>query len=112
ACRRRCIVDLSNEGRTRKGGRGLSTTTKRELIDMVARATSQSRAVVRTTVQCFLDQIIDEMSKGNRLEFRDFGVFEVRERGSRVVRNPRTQKLVEVDPDRTIRFKAGRAMKQ
>lgn len=90
----------------------MTTTTKRELIDRVARSTSQPRAAVRETIQHFLDEIIKEVGKGHRLEFRGFGVFEVRQRLQRVVRNPRTQEIVIVSPDRVVKFKAGRAMKQ
>ena len=90
----------------------MPTTTKKDLIESIAIATSQSQAAVRMTIQCFMDQLIQELSRGNRVEFRHFGVFEVRERAARIVRNPRTQEPVLVAPDRTVRFKAGRAMKQ
>ena len=60
-----------------------STTTKKELIERIAAETNQSRADVKKTVQAFLDQVIGELGRGNRLEFRDFGVFEIRERAAR-----------------------------
>ena len=58
----------------------MATTTKKDLIDRIAEETNQKRTVVKATVQSFLDNVIVELSKGNRLEFRDFGVFEIRDR--------------------------------
>jgi len=54
----------------------MSTTTKKELIDRITQSTQAKRALVKATVQDFLGEIISELAKGNRLEFRDFGVFE------------------------------------
>ena len=52
--------------------------------------------MVKEILQAFLDEIIGELSLGNRLEFREFGVFEVRERRARRAQNPRTLEKVEV----------------
>jgi integration host factor subunit beta len=60
----------------------------------------------------FLDEIIAELIKNNRLEFRDFGVFEVRTREARVAQNPKTLERVEVPSKRTVKFKMGRLMKE
>lgn len=90
----------------------MATKTKKELIDHIAEATGQKRVVVKRVVQSFLDSIIVELGKGNRLEFRDFGVFEVKERRARMAQNPKTLEPVEVPPKRTVKFKVGRLMKQ
>ncbi len=90
----------------------MATITKKELIDSIAEATGQKRVVVKNVVQSFLDSIIVELGKGNRLEFRDFGVFEVKQRRARRAQNPKTLEAVEVPPKRTIKFKVGRLMKQ
>ena len=89
----------------------MSTTTKKDLIDRIAQETNQKRTVVKKTVQCFLDNVIDELSRGNRLEFRDFGVFEIRHRAPRVAQNPKTLERVPVPAKRTVKFKVGRLMK-
>ena len=89
-----------------------TTTTKKELIERIAAETNQSRADVKKTVQAFLDQVIGELGRGNRLEFRDFGVFEIRERAARVAQNPKTLEPVDVPPRRTVKFKSGRLMKE
>ena len=90
----------------------MATVTKKELIDQIAEATGQKRVVVKKIVQSFLDNIIIELGKGNRLEFRDFGVFEVKQRRARMAQNPKTLEPVEVPPKRTVKFKVGRLMKQ
>lgn len=90
----------------------MGTITKKELIDQIADATGQKRVVVKKVVQSFLDSIIVELGKGNRLEFRDFGVFEVKQRRARMAQNPKTLQPVEVPPKRTVKFKIGRLMKQ
>lgn len=90
----------------------MATVTKKELIDQIADATGQKRVVVKKTVQSFLDSIIVELGKGNRLEFRDFGVFEVKQRRARMAQNPKTMAPVPVPPKRTVKFKVGRLMKQ
>ena len=59
------------------------TITKKELIDRVAENTRTKRLIVKPVVQSFLDEIIRELAKNNRLEFRDFGVFEPRVRAAR-----------------------------
>ena len=63
-------------------------------------------------VQQFLDEIASELAKNNRLEFRDFGVFEVKERAARTAQNPKTLEKVQVPAKRTVKFKMGRIMKK
>lgn len=90
----------------------MATITKKELIDQISTSTDQKRVVVKHIIQNFLDQIIVELGKGNRLEFRDFGVFEVKHRRARMAQNPKTLDPVQVPPKRTVKFKVGRLMKQ
>lgn len=89
----------------------MATTTKREITERVAKTTNQHRDVVRSVIQSFLDEVIEELSRGNRLEFRDFGVFEVRG-GPPARQNPKTLVQVPVPARRAVRFKAGRLMKE
>ena len=89
----------------------MATITKKELIEHIADATKQKRVVVKDIVQTFLDNIIIELGKGNRLEFREFGVFEVKQRRARMAQNPKTLEPVKVPPKRTVKFKIGRSMK-
>jgi integration host factor subunit beta len=90
----------------------MSTTTKKELVDRITQSTQAKHVLVKTTVQNFLDEIVAELAKGNRLEFRDFGVFETVERAPRMSHNPKTMEPVHVPAKRTVKFKMGRLMKQ
>src|SRR5690242_10784464 len=90
----------------------MATITKKELIDRIAEGGHHRRVQVKKVVQQFLDEIIGELGKGNRLEFRDFGVFETKIRKARKAQNPKTLEPVEVPEKRTVKFKVGRLMKQ
>ena len=90
----------------------MATITKKELIDRIADGTQAKRVQVKKIVQQFLDEIVAELGKGNRLEFRDFGVFESKLRKARKAQNPKTLEPVEVPEKRTVKFKVGRLMKQ
>ena len=89
----------------------MTTVTKKELIDRIAKDTQAKRVTVKRIIQTFLDTMTAELMKGNRLEFRDFGVFETRIRASRVAQNPKTLQRVDVPAKRTVKFKMGRLMK-
>lgn len=90
----------------------MATITKKDLIDRIADRTGQRRQAVKLTVQEFLDLVVAELGSGNRLEFRDFGVFEVRERAPRLAQNPKTLERVPVPATRTVKFKIGRKMRE
>ena len=90
----------------------MSTVTKKELIDRIAENTQAKRVVVKRIVQSFLDEVVAELARDNRLEFRDFGVFETRTRAARVAQNPKTLEPIEVPAKRRVKFKMGRLMKQ
>src|SRR6476646_4162477 len=90
----------------------MSTRTKKELIDRIAERTGAKRVQVKRVVQQFLDEVVAELGKGNRLEFRDFGVFETKVRKARKAQNPKTLEPVAVPEKRTVKFKVGRLMKQ
>ena len=90
----------------------MATITKKELIDRIAERTQAKRVTVKCIIQAFLDEITRELCDNNRLEFRDFGVFETRTRASRVAQNPKTLERVEVPSKRTVKFKMGRLMRE
>jgi integration host factor subunit beta len=90
----------------------MATMTKKDLIDRIATTAHVRRGDVKTIVQAFLDQIVQELACGNRLEFRDFGVFEVKRRAPRTAQNPKTLERVQVPAKKTVKFKVGRLMRQ
>lgn len=90
----------------------MTTTSKKDLINRIAERTAASQILVNTVVQQFFDEIICELTNGNRLEFRDFGVFDTRTTPARTAQNPKTLEKVKVPAKRRVVFKPGRLMRQ
>ena len=90
----------------------MATITKKELVERIAERTRNKPIIVKIVVQQFLDEVTTELAKGNRLEFRDFGVFEVREQTARIAQNPKTLEPIEVPAKRRVKFKMGRLIRQ
>ena len=89
----------------------MNTVTKKDLIDRICKGTGHRRAAVKDSVQSFLEFIVAELGAGNRLEVRDFGVFEIKSRAPRTAQNPKTLQRVQVPARRTVKFKVGRLMR-
>ena len=90
----------------------MRTITKKELVNRIADKTTVTKVVAKDIIQSFLDAIIAELAAGNRLEFREFGVFETKERAARLAQNPRTLEKVKVPSKRIVKFKVGRMMRE
>ncbi|GIL19129.1 MAG: hypothetical protein BroJett041_02430 [Candidatus Jettenia caeni] len=95
-----------------KGEIVMQTTTKRDLCEKIARRTNNTHMIVKKTIQMFLDEIISELAQGNRIELRDFGVFEIRQRAARKARNPRTGEVAFVPSKNVVVFKVGKLMRE
>jgi nucleoid DNA-binding protein len=86
--------------------------TKRDLVMRIARETGLIQQDVFAVLQKTLDYIVESLAKGESVEFRNFGVFEVRVRKSRIGRNPNQPTHVVTIPTRkVVKFKMGRIMK-
>jgi integration host factor subunit beta len=90
----------------------MPTASKKEIVLSVANKTGRPSAEVSAVCQTYLDQIVEELAKGNRLEFREFGVFELKRRKERTARNPKTGEAVHVPARTVVAFKPGRIMKE
>jgi len=90
----------------------MAKVTKKELIDRISERTQAKRVAVKSIIQAFLDEIMRELCENNRLEFRDFGVFETKTRTARMAQNPKTHESVEVPTKRMVKFRMGRLMKE
>jgi len=88
----------------------MATIAKKEIVDRIVEKTGSTHITVKTVVQEFLDEIVSELSKNNRLEFRGFGIFETRSRAARMGQNPKTLEKVRLAAKRTVKFKAGLRM--
>jgi integration host factor alpha subunit len=94
-------------------GRNLHVTmTKRELVIRVANQLGMTQNDVAQIVEAAFETISEALAKGERWELRDFGVFEVKTRASRIGRNPRTGAQVPVPARKVVTFKPGKRMKE
>ena len=88
------------------------TVTKREFCERIAKETGQTQVVTKRIIQLFLDQVIEELAAGNRLELRNFGVFDTRLQPARKARNPKTDEVVYVSAKAVVSFKVGKSMNE
>lgn len=87
--------------------------TKRKLIQSISQDQGIQPSEVRHVIQAFLDKMTKCLEEGSRLEFRDFGVFEVVERKQKVGRNPRNASQPIVIPARNVvKFTPGKKMRK
>ncbi|MGL4539553.1 MAG: HU family DNA-binding protein [Candidatus Rhabdochlamydia sp.] len=91
----------------------MATITKKKLIQMISRHRGLHPNDVRNVIQSFLDKTTDYLSEGNRLELRDFGVFEVVERKQKIGRNPKNAAVPIIIPARlAVKFTPGKKMRK
>lgn len=88
------------------------TMTKRELVIKVANKLGMTQNDVAKIVEGAFETISESLAEGHRWELRDFGVFEVKTRASRIGRNPRTGDQVPVPKRRVVTFRPGKKMKE
>lgn len=88
------------------------SVTKNDMVIDIAQKTGIEQQKVKQVVQLTLDSIIDILAGTGRIELRNFGVFEVRERKARKARNPRTGEEVMVASKKVVTFKAGKIMEE
>jgi nucleoid DNA-binding protein len=86
--------------------------TKRELVIRVANKLGMTQSDVAKVIEGTFDTISRTLAEGRRWELRDFGVFEVKTRASRIGRNPRTGDQVPVPERRVVTFRPGKKMKE
>jgi integration host factor subunit beta len=89
----------------------VATISKKEIVKTVSERHGLTTTQTGQIVQVFMDQIIDELSRGNRIEFREFGIFELKRRKPRTARNPKTGDSVQVPEKTVVSFKPGKVMK-
>lgn len=91
----------------------MATISKKKLVQVISQKHGVHPNDVRDVVQSFLDMMTDYLGKGDRLEFRDFGVFEIVERKQKIGRNPRNAAVPIVIPAHlSVKFTAGKKMKE
>lgn len=88
------------------------TMTKRELVIRVANELGITQSTVAKIIEGAFETISQTLAEGKRWELRDFGVFEVKTRASRIGRNPRTGEQVPVPERKVVTFRPGKKMKE
>ncbi|MEI8289911.1 MAG: HU family DNA-binding protein [Verrucomicrobiota bacterium] len=88
------------------------TLTKRDLVIRISEETGLIQSEVFDVVQKTLDHIAEALAKGDKVELRNFGVFDVKIRKARVGRNPnRPETDVPIPARAMVKFKAGKEMR-
>ena len=85
--------------------------TKAELVDQVSRSARITKKHAEMIVNTVFDSIVQSLKDGDKIELRGFGSFRIRQRGSRVGRNPKTGDRVDVPPKRIPYFKPGKDLR-
>ena len=87
--------------------------TKRDLVMRIASETGLIQQDVYAVIQKTLDYIVEALDEGDTVEFRNFGVFEVRERKQRIGRNPnKPEDVVTIPARQVVKFKPGKIMRE
>jgi|ERR1700722_19624102 nucleoid DNA-binding protein len=88
------------------------TLTKRDIAAQITAETGMMRAQVLDVMQKTLDSIASSLAKGNRVELRNFGIFQVKVRKGRIGRNPKRPEIdVPIAAHAIVKFKAGKEMR-
>src|SRR5438309_10754361 len=89
------------------------TLTKRDLVIRISEETGIAQQQVLDVVQRTLDYMAQALAKGDKVELRNFGVFEVKVRKARVGRNPNAPETdVPIPPRAVVKFKPGKEMRE
>lgn len=86
--------------------------TKKEIVKEISDKLQLTQLKTKEIVQQTFDAIIDTLVEEERIELRNFGVFEVKQRAARKARNPRTGAKVEVPAKFVVTFKPGKEMEE
>ena len=86
--------------------------TKKEIVKTISEAIEMTQLKTKEIVQKTFDAIVETLVEERRIELRNFGVFEVKERAARKARNPRTGERVDVPEKFVVTFKPGKEMEE
>jgi integration host factor subunit beta len=86
--------------------------TKKEIVKQISEEVGLPQLKIKEIVQQTFTAIVDTLLESGRIELRNFGVFEVKQRKARKARNPRTGDKVDVPPKNVVTFKPGKEMEE
>ena len=84
---------------------------KKEFIDAIATKTDSSKAQAERTVRALLEVISETLQKGESITLPGFGTSEVRDRGERTGRNPKTGEELKIAASKVAAFKPAATLK-
>jgi DNA-binding protein HU-beta len=83
---------------------------KLDIVNAVVNKTGVTRTKAELAVETVFQALKNALGKGERIELRRFGVFNVRPRKTGIGRNPRTGQEVSIPPGKAVRFKPGKEL--
>ena len=86
--------------------------TKKEIVKTISDEIGLTQLKTKEIVQKTFDAIVETLVEERRIELRNFGVFEVKQRAARKARNPRTGAKVNVPEKFVVTFKPGKEMEE
>jgi DNA-binding protein HU-beta len=84
---------------------------RQHLIDVIQSGTGCTATAARETMIGILGTVMASLKKNQRVQLAGFGTFKVSKRAARKGRNPRTGEAIRIKASKTVRFKAGRTLK-
>ena len=84
---------------------------KTELINAIAEKAGLTKKDADAALKAVVDTVTEALVKGDKVQLVGFGTFEVRARGERTGRNPRTKETITIPASKAPAFKAGKALK-
>lgn len=84
--------------------------TKKEIVRAVSEEMELTQQATKAIVQKTFEVIIEMLCQEKRIEIRNFGVFEVRQRKPRKARNPKTSQQVVIPARMVVSFRPGKVM--
>src|SRR5437879_5064896 len=108
------FLDFEQIGTPHPPARGVVHVTKKEIVkdiaDILGLTQLKTKDIVQRTFEAIIETLINNTD--HRIELRNFGVFEVKQRAARKARNPRTGERVDVPPKNVVTFKPGKRMEE
>jgi DNA-binding protein HU-beta len=83
---------------------------KLDIVNAVVSKAGVSRSKAEQAVETVFEAMKDALGRGDRIELRRFGVFNVKPRKTGIGRNPRTGEEVSIPPGKAVRFKPGKEL--
>ncbi len=85
---------------------------KAELVAAAAEKAGLTKKDTEAALNALIDTVTDALSAGEKVQLVGFGSFEVKERGPRTARNPKTNTPVPVAPTKAAHFNPGKNLKE